>query len=434
MRLPDVNVKLLPIKAHFFLMNGGTTPLTPYLTTIAKQRGYSARLVGAVFSVLPLTAVLARPIFGAVADHYRCQKTMFLSFIVVITLITTSYKFIPDQPVDVSNERDETALTTHQFWLFCFFLVARYVSNSVVTTLSETICLQNLGKDTHKFGQQRLWGCIGWGSVSMMMGWLIDWYSSGSMVKDYTPGIIVSVVFLLADLLVAFKIEDCQSDVVSKHIFKDLKKVFKDNKVVCFLVWVVFFGIFYGSISLYLLWHMEELVTKYHPEKYSSIKTIQGTLIAVKCFGGEAPFFFLSGKIIKKVGHLNSIVIGLATLSLRFFLYYIIKDPVWVVPVEILSGLGFALPYTAMTAYGSMLAPEGLKSTVQGLFSTFFQGVGVSLGSLITGYLFNELGSSYTYLVLSILALVVCCIQTLTIRIMAKTTKLQDNSNVNTEA
>lgn len=40
---------------------------------------------------------------------------------------------------------------------------------------------------------------------------------------------------------------------------------------------------------------MEELVTKYHPEKYSSIKTIQGTLIAVKCFGGEAPFFFLSG-------------------------------------------------------------------------------------------------------------------------------------------
>jgi len=49
---------------------------------------------------------------------------------------------------------------------------------------------------------------------------------------------------------------------------------------------------------------------------------------------------------------------------------------VWVVPVEILSGLGFALPYTAMTAYGSMLAPEGLKSTVQGLFSTFFYGVG----------------------------------------------------------
>jgi len=43
---------------------------------------------------------------------------------------------------------------------------------------------------------------------------------------------------------------------------------------------------------------MEELVTKYHPEKYSSIKTIQGTLFAIKCFGGEAPFFFLSGELL----------------------------------------------------------------------------------------------------------------------------------------
>ncbi|KAL4092017.1 hypothetical protein QTP88_026600 [Uroleucon formosanum] len=171
---------------------------------------------------------------------------------------------------------------------------------------------------------------------------------------------------------------------------------------------------------------MEELITKYHPEKYSSIKTIQGALFAVKCFGGEAPFFFLS------VGHLNSIVIGLAVLSFRFFLYFIIKYPVWVLPVELLSGLSFALPYSAITAYACILAPEGLKSTVQGLFSTVFQGVGnVDLGSLITGYLFNEIGSSETYLVMSILALVVCCIQTITIKIMARTTTSQENSDRN---
>jgi len=43
---------------------------------------------------------------------------------------------------------------------------------------------------------------------------------------------------------------------------------------------------------------MEELVAKYHPERYSSIKSIQGTLFAIKCFGGEAPFFFLSGELL----------------------------------------------------------------------------------------------------------------------------------------
>lgn len=41
---------------------------------------------------------------------------------------------------------------------------------------------------------------------------------------------------------------------------------------------------------------MEELVTKYYPEKHSSVKTLQGALFAIKCFGGAAPFMFLSGK------------------------------------------------------------------------------------------------------------------------------------------
>jgi len=94
-------------------------------------------------------------------------------------------------------------------------------------------------------------------------------------------------------------------------------------------------------------------------------------------------YYYITGKIIKKLGHLNSIAIGLATLSLRFFLYSIIKDPVWVLPIELLSGLGFALPYSAMTGYGCILAPEGLKSTVQGLFSTVFQGVGENLKKII---------------------------------------------------
>jgi len=57
-------------------------------------------------------------------------------------------------------------------------------------------------------------------------------------------------------------------------------------------------------------------------------------------------------------------------------MYYIITNPIWVIPVEMLSGLGFALPYSAMTSYGALIAPENLKGTVQGLIGTVFQGVG----------------------------------------------------------
>lgn len=199
-----------------------------------------------------------------------------------------------------------------------------------------------------------------------------------------------------------------------------------------FFICIIFFGIFYGSISLYLLWyvikfnrtptaialktlrvrrHLEELVTKYHPEKYSSIKSIQGTLIAIKCFGGETPFFFLSGEcaekmhvyriiilakeltyifftgiIIKKLGHQNSMIIGLATLSIRLCLYYVITNPLWILPVEILSGLGYALPYSAMTSYAAVIAPENLKGTIQGLVGAVFQGIGMYCAKACTDF------------------------------------------------
>lgn len=57
----------------------------------------------------------------------------------------------------------------------------------------------------------------------------------------------------------------------------------------------------------------------------------------------------------------------------------------------------------------------------------------MGLGSLITGYLFDRIGSGETYLVLGVLVLVVCFIQTITTKIvfnkMSKP-KAQENAEV----
>lgn len=75
------------------------------------------------------------------------------------------------------------------------------------------------GKNSHKFGEQRLWGTFGWGSMTVISGWLIDWYSNGKPNKDYTPGLILWVVLLLADLFVFYKINvNTYSSYISKTI------------------------------------------------------------------------------------------------------------------------------------------------------------------------------------------------------------------------
>jgi len=63
--------------------------------------------------------------------------------------------------------------------------------------------------------------------------------------------------------------------------------------------------------------------------------------------------------------------------AVRFFLYSIITNPVYVLPVELLNGLTYALAYSAATSYVSELAPVGAEGTLQGILGTALLGIGM---------------------------------------------------------
>lgn len=47
----------------------GTSPLVPYLSTYARQLGFSSGTVGLIYTVLPLFGLVAKPLFGVIADR-----------------------------------------------------------------------------------------------------------------------------------------------------------------------------------------------------------------------------------------------------------------------------------------------------------------------------------------------------------------------------
>lgn len=91
-----VNEQLLPMKAHYFLWNAGknmqrtcktvirlrfvvgTGPVVPYLSSYARQLGFSSVTVGFIYTILPISGMLAKPLFGSLADRFHCQKMLFL--------------------------------------------------------------------------------------------------------------------------------------------------------------------------------------------------------------------------------------------------------------------------------------------------------------------------------------------------------------------
>ncbi|KAL7011869.1 hypothetical protein ACKWTF_014499 [Chironomus riparius] len=292
---------------------------------------------------------------------------------------------------------DDQVKTTYQFWTFFMMLVISWAGMAVVVSIGDAICFEMLGNKPQKFGYQRLWGSVGWGTFSIIAGLLIDKFSEGKTSKDYSIGFYLMAGALVFDMIVSSRLKHTQTK-LSTNILKDVGKIFKSFRVVVFFIWCICVGIGTAMVWNFLFWHLENLAATQESCSYdSSMKTLQGLVMGIQCFGGEVPFFFLSGKLLKKIGHINAMNLVLVGFVLRFFLYSILSNPWYVLPIELLNGVTFGIFYATMASYASSVAPQGTEATLQGLVGAVFEGVGVSTGSFIGGILMDKYGGAITF-------------------------------------
>lgn len=95
------------------------------------------------------------------------------------------------------------------------------------------------------------------------------------------------------------------------------------------------------------------------------MKTLQGLAMGIQCFGGELPFFFISGWLLNKIGHVNAMTLVLFTFGVRLCLYSLLTNPWWVLPIELMQGITFGVFYSTMATYASIVAPAGTAATLQ---------------------------------------------------------------------
>ncbi|XP_060534642.1 major facilitator superfamily domain-containing protein 6 [Cylas formicarius] len=507
-----INKELLPMKGHYFLFNAGTGAIVPYLSVYARYLGFSSVIVGVIYTFLPICGMIAKPVFGAIADRFHCQKKIFAgaqlvaaaSFIAIFLVPnvpldrqvryscidsesvfnslpdvtidgdlfyqiqkkellakcqltcqmnssdwdivcndwklsqycdnftrTATLTIVANVPLDKSELFDDVAIfrapnltlddadvipvcpsdgirsvcdvdcnddtvnrvltkseisdadvySRYQFWCFLFFMVSAWVSQALCVSISDAICFEMLGNKHSRYGYQRLFGSLGWGIVSLLTGILIDVTSRNKPYTDYLLAFYLAAGFLILDFVVSCVLKYEQTK-LSTNILKDVGKLVLNIRVDVYFLWCVSVGMCTGIIWNFLLWLVEDLAKA---RGQGNVKTLQGILMSVQCLGGELPFFFLSGKILKKIGHVNAMSLVLVVIGLRFIVYSVIPDPWWFIPVEFSNGLTFGLFYACMASYASIVAPPGTEATVQGLVGAIFEGVGVSLGSLCAG-------------------------------------------------
>ncbi|XP_055319817.1 major facilitator superfamily domain-containing protein 6 isoform X2 [Sitodiplosis mosellana] len=276
-----------------------------------------------------------------------------------------------------------------QFWYFFGALAVSWIGMAVVVSVGDAICFHLLGKRHELYGHQRLWGAIGFGTFTLIAGVWVDYASGQKTYKNYTVIFYLMAAALVPNTIVSTCLE-FKPNKISSSIIRDIGKLFRSARVVVFFLWCVVCGMCTGVIWNFLFWFLEDLAEQHGDcNGEGKIKTLQGLVSIVQSFGGELPFFFISGWFITKLGHINSMTLVLFVMGIRLCLYSFLTNPWWVLPIELTQGMTFGICYTAMAMYANVVAPNGTAATLQGLVGAIFEGVGVSTGSFICGYLMD---------------------------------------------
>ena len=149
---------------------------------------------------------------------------------------------------------------------------------------------------------------------------------------------------------------------------------------------------------------------------------LMGLTLVIQCFFGELPFFALADRIMKYLGHSNSLSLVMISFAVRYLCYgYLItkETAYYVLLVELLQGPSIGLFYAVMAdiaqSYalkGSLLVSQGSTpdvhdktfATMQGILSACFEGLGLGLGSLLAGYLFDAFSLRVAWTLSAIIA------------------------------
>jgi MFS family permease len=175
----------------------------------------------------------------------------------------------------ISGATDEQVKSTYQFWTFFMLLIVSWAGMAVVVSVGDAICFEMLGDKPQRYGNQRLWGSVGWGTLSIISGMLIDKFSAGQVSKNYSIGFYLMGILILIDMAVSSKLEHSQTK-ISSNILKDIVDILGSFRVIVFFLWTIGVGLGTAMVWNFLFWHLEELGAAYGCDYGSSMKTLQG--------------------------------------------------------------------------------------------------------------------------------------------------------------
>ncbi len=429
-----IDQRLLVSKAFYFFFWSAYGSFFPLLGVYFKQIGMNPTQSGLLVGCRPLIEFISAPSMGSLADRLNLRKAMLLFNMICWMLFVFPFAFIkpedntchrymmltknltefvtqettevqqllkstnPKEPTVIPHRKGVVVFSEDSihnvFWLLLFLTLVGEFFSCPATTLADTATLNYLGEKKEKYGRQRMFGSLGWGSAMLAVGLVIDKMPSykvcnETISKDYTYSFYFFLGYMIIASVIAtrflFTSEEEPKIITAKP--RDVLKVFVQKKYVVVMFVAFYAGLGMGLARVFLFWHLEDL---------GAPPTLFGLSSALDHVAETITYFFTE-TIINYIGHVEVICIGLMANFVRFISVSYLVNPWLILPLDILQGFAHAGVWAALTSYMGRAAPPGYSAAVQGILQGFYYGLGRAVGAIVGGVVTHSLGTDKTF-------------------------------------
>ncbi|XP_014478454.1 PREDICTED: major facilitator superfamily domain-containing protein 6 isoform X2 [Dinoponera quadriceps] len=350
------------------------------------------------------------------------------------------------------------------FLLLLLVIVGEFFSAPAIT-LADSAVITLLGEDADRYGHQRMFGSLGWGLAMFFVGIALDHSTAfpdhpckpDPREKNYTICFAIFSVLMGAALITATQINfkydfmSAEPEVVkppaeltreeqlqnqlsqqlnlpglqdssaavdpkpqppegkTKMFAQTTKEIpewitvlkqFKDLKCVSFLFVAWFMGFGIGLIFTFLFWHLQD---------YGGSPTLFGVASVINHISEIFAYFF-SFKLIRQIGHVKVLCLGLGGNVLRFLYISWLRNPWWVLPFEFIQGITHAAVWAACCSYIAHNTPPQLRSSAQGVLQGLHHGLGRGCGAVIGGMFVAAYGTTATFRAYGLICIIVLAV------------------------
>ena len=356
MRAPDRG------RGVYFAFYAANATILPVLALYYESLGVTGARLGLLTALWPAGSVLGASLWGAVADstgnHRRVLSVAILAAVAGAQLFLTGESFLVLVPI-----------------VMLFSL-----SVAPVGPMLDNAVLDSLGVRGDRFGRVRLWGAIGWGVTAPLVGIVIDLFGLRIVFPLY--GVLMLTLFAASMRL------PVPSRRIGADVLTGFRQIANDARWRYFLLSAFAAGTGSAFIHHYLFVYLNAI---------GASGTLRGIALAVATVS-ELIVFALAARLMRRVRPQSLILASIALVGVRLVLFGLISNPIVALLPQFMHGVTFALFLVAGVTIARELAPAGMGTTAQALFTSTSMGAGGIAGALLGGILYRYMTVTRVYL------------------------------------